>query len=57
VRRDYNGAIKVLERAHKKFEFLVKWASTYRGGRDDLSLLLNGRTGEVVCPRRGVDRP
>jgi len=54
---DYSGAIKVLERAHKKFEFLVKWASTYRGDRDDLSLLLNGRTGEVVCPRRGVDRP
>jgi hypothetical protein len=50
VRSDYSGAIKVLERAHKKFEFLVKWASTYRGGPDDLSLLLNGRTGEVVWP-------
>jgi hypothetical protein len=47
---DYSGAIKGLERANKKFEFLVKWASTHRGGRDDLLLLPNGRTGEVVWP-------
>jgi hypothetical protein len=47
---DYSGAIKMLERANKKFEFLVKWASTYRRGRDDLSLLLSGRTGEMVWP-------
>ena len=47
---DYSGAIKVLERANKKFEFRVKWASTYRRDRDDLSLLLNGRTGEALWP-------
>ena len=47
---DYSGAIKVLERANKKFELPVKWASTYRGGCDDFSLLLNGRTGEAVWP-------
>ena len=47
---DYSGAIKVLDRADKKFEFLVKRASTYRRGRDDFSPLHNDRTGEVVWP-------